>query len=524
MILSALILIPFIGGLVCWMSERFGTEVPRWIAMFSMFAIFALGVWLWITGDYSGALHQVPGPAPRWQLEEIYPWIPHLGVSIHLALDGLSLLMVLLTGLLGAMAVACSWSEIDENIGSFHLNLLWSMSGVVGVFLAVDMMLFFFFWELMLIPVYFLIALWGHGSDATQSPVKSATKFFIYTQVAGLVMLVGILALVLFNYQVTKEINFSYDALLKVHEHMSSELQFAVMLCFFVGFAVKLPIVPLHSWLPDAHSDAPTAGSVDLAGILLKTAAYGMLRFTLPFFPEASREFADFAMLLGLFGIFYGAVLAFAQTDIKRLIAYTSISHMGFVLVGIYAGNFMTLQGLAIQMIAHGLCAGGLFILCGQLYERLHTRDMRAMGGFWGRFTYFPPILMFFAAALLGIPGTANFIGEFLILLGAFPIAPWITVLATASLILAGVYSLIMIHRTLFGQPQSQDKIADLSGRELSMVLCLAVLLLIIGFYPQPLLNVSADAMMHVQQSYAPADIADSLPAGSRATSTIVVP
>ncbi|MCR6653877.1 MAG: NADH-quinone oxidoreductase subunit M [Cellvibrionaceae bacterium] len=283
MILSALILIPFFGGLLCWMSERLGSNVPRWIAVFSMGAVFILGLYLWAIGDYSGA--SVPDGL-NWQLEERYPWIPFLGVTIHLALDGLSLIMVLLTGLLGFMAVGCSWKEIGENVGSFHLNLLWSMSGVLGVFLAMDMLLFFFFWELMLIPVYFLIALWGHSADGS-SPVKSATKFFIYTQVGGLIMLVGILGLVLFNYHVTRQINFSYDVLLNVHEHMSSPLQFGLMLCFFVGFAVKLPIVPLHSWLPDAHSDAPTAGSVDLAGILLKTAAYGMLRFTLPFFPEA---------------------------------------------------------------------------------------------------------------------------------------------------------------------------------------------------------------------------------------------
>lgn len=507
MILSALILIPFVGGLLCWMSERLGANVPRWIAVFSMATVFVLGLYLWATGDYSGAA--VPGIEPgelNWQFEERYPWIPFLGVTIHLALDGLSLIMVLLTGLLGFMAVGCSWKEIGENVGSFHLNLLWSMSGVLGVFLAMDMLLFFFFWELMLIPVYFLIALWGHSADGG-SPIKSATKFFIYTQVGGLIMLVGILGLVLFNYHVTRQINFSYDVLLNVHEHMSSPLQFGLMLCFFVGFAVKLPIVPLHSWLPDAHSDAPTAGSVDLAGILLKTAAYGMLRFTLPFFPEASREFADFAMLLGIFGIFYGAFLAFSQTDIKRLIAYTSISHMGFVLVGIYAGNLLTLQGLAIQMLAHGLCAGALFILCGQLYERLGTRDMTVMGGFWGRFTYFPALLMFFAAALLGIPGTANFIGEFLILLGTFKVVPVITILATASLVLAGVYSLIMIHRTLFGQPRDSAKLDDLSGRELGLVLCLGMLLLAIGFFPQPLLNVSVNSMTFVQQSYAPAGI-----------------
>ena len=507
MILSALILIPFIGGFLCWVGERLGLGIPRWIALFSMLAVFGLGMMLWIDGDYALANATV-GSAPRWQLEERYTWIPHLGVSIHLAIDGLSLLMVLLTGLLGVMAIGCSWSEIQKHVGFFHLNLLWSLGGVIGVFLALDMFLFFFFWEMMLVPIYFLIALWGHAGADGKTRIYAATKFFIFTQASGLIMLVGILALVLVNYQATQVLSFDYDVLLGAHQYMSADLQKALMLCFFIAFAVKLPIVPFHSWLPDAHAQAPTAGSVDLAGILLKTAAYGLLRFALPFFPDASHWWAPIAMWLGIFGIFYGALLAFAQTDIKRLVAYTSISHMGFVLIGIYSGNLLTLQGLVIQMLAHGICAGGLFILCGQIYERLHTRDLREMGGLWGRFSYLPALMMFFAAALLGMPGTANFVGEFLILLGAFKVVPVITVIATSSLILAGVYSLIMIHRALFGKGKSENKLPDLSGRELILVVSLAGCLLYIGLYPQPVLNVSHGAMSSVQQAYTPAALA----------------
>jgi len=503
MILSALILIPFIGGLLCWLGEKLGLGVPRWIALISMAAVFGLGLYLWAQGDYSLANAAV-GSAPNWQVEERYPWIPHLGVSIHLALDGLSLLMVLLTGLLGIMAIGCSWSEIQRHVGFFHLNLLWSLGGVIGVFISLDMFLFFFFWEMMLVPVYFLIALWGHAGSDGKSRIYAANKFFIFTQAGGLIMLVGILALVLVNYQATGVLSFDYDALLGAHQYMNPNLEMALMLCFFIAFAVKLPIVPFHSWLPDAHAQAPTAGSVDLAGILLKTAAYGLLRFGIPFFPNASAEFAPIAMWLGIFGVFYGAFLAFAQTDIKRLIAYTSVSHMGFVLIGIYAGNLLTLQGLVIQMLAHGICAGGLFILCGQLYERIHTRDMREMGGLWGRFSYLPALMMVFAAALLGIPGTGNFVGEFLILLGAFKVVPLITIIATASLILAGVYSLIMIHRALFGQPKSQDKLPDLSGRELTLVVSLVGILVFLGLYPQPVLNVSQGAMARIEHIYAP--------------------
>jgi NADH-quinone oxidoreductase subunit M len=273
------------------------------------------------------------------------------------------------------------------------------------------------------------------------------------------------------------------------------------MLGFFIAFAVKLPVVPFHSWLPDAHAQAPTAGSVDLAGILLKTAAYGLLRFALPLFPNASAEFAPIAMSLGLIGIFYGALLAFAQTDIKRLVAYSSVSHMGFILIGIYSGSQQALQGVVIQMLAHGLSAAALFILCGQLYERMHTRDMREMGGLWSRITYLPAISLFFAAASLGLPGTGNFVGEFLILLGSFNSTPWTVVIATSGLVFGSVYSLIMIHRAYFGPAKSEEALRGMNARELAMTLSLALMIVVLGVYPQPILDTSA-ATMHGVQSW----------------------
>jgi NADH-quinone oxidoreductase subunit M len=274
------------------------------------------------------------------------------------------------------------------------------------------------------------------------------------------------------------------------------------MMGFFLAFAVKMPIVPLHSWLPDAHSQAPTAGSVDLAGILLKTAAYGLLRFGLPLFPHASQQFAPVAMTLGVIGIFYGAILACAQNDVKRLIAYTSISHMGFVLVGIYAGSELALQGVVVQMLAHGISAGALFILCGELYERLHTRDLREMGGLWTRLSFLPPIALFFTAASLGLPGLGNFVGEFMILMGSFAIAPLVTVVATGGLILAAVYSLLMMQRAFYGPAKTTERMEDLSGRELSLMLSLMVILLALGLYPQPVLNTSVAVMKNVHQAY----------------------
>jgi len=496
MILPWLILIPFIGGLLCWQGERYGATLPRWIALLTMSLLLVLGLWLWATGDFT--LAPAPGAAPAWTAEFRLGWIERFGIELHLALDGLSMLMVVLTGLLGVLSVLCSWKEIQHRVGFFHLNLMWILGGVVGVFLAVDLFLFFFFWEMMLVPMYFLIALWGHSGSTGSTRITAATKFFIFTQASGLIMLVAILGLVFVHYSQSGVFTFNYADLLKTQ--LTPGAEFLLMLGFFVSFAVKFPVIPVHSWLPDAHAQAPTAGSVDLAGILLKTAAYGLLRFALPLFPNASAEFAPIAMSLGVFAIIYGALVSFAQTDIKRLVAYSSVSHMGFILIAIYSGSQIALQGAVVQMIAHGLSAAALFILCGQLYERLHTRDMREMGGIWGRMPWLPAVSLFFAAAALGLPGTGNFVGEFLVLIGTFPQAPWITVLASTGLVLGSVYSLIMIHRAYFGPARTEGALLGLNGRELSMVLGLAGLLILLGVYPQPVLDTSAASMQGVQQ------------------------
>ncbi|MEN5014828.1 NADH-quinone oxidoreductase subunit M [Erwinia sp. Eh17-17] len=495
MLLPWLIFIPFVGGLLCWQLERFGPKLPRWIALIAMGLTFVLSLQLWLQGDYS--LTQAAG-LPQWQSEFSVPWIPRFGIEFHLALDGLSLLMVVLTGLLGLMAILCSWNEIEKWQGFFHLNLLWILGGVIGVFLAMDMFLFFFFWEMMLVPMYFLIALWGHKASDGKTRISAATKFFIYTQASGLVMLIAILALVFVHYNATGVWTFNYELLLKTP--MTHGVEYLLMLGFFIAFAVKMPVVPLHGWLPDAHSQAPTAGSVDLAGILLKTAAYGLLRFALPLFPNASAEFAPIAMWLGIIGIFYGAWMAFSQYDIKRLIAYTSISHMGFVLIAIYTGSQLAFQGAVVQMIAHGLSASALFILCGQLYERLHTRDMRQMGGLWSRIKWLPGLSLFFAVANLGMPGTGNFVGEFMILTGSFQSVPMIIIIATFGLVFASVYSLIMMQRAYYGAPKSETPLRGMSAREFLMIMVLLVLLVLLGVYPQPILDTSHAAMSNIQQ------------------------
>jgi NADH-quinone oxidoreductase subunit M len=473
-----------------------------------MLGVFLLSLYIWWRG---GQHFQAIPVAGQWSYEVSWPWIPGLGINFHLGLDGLSLLMVLLTGGLGLAAVVCSWREIQKHVGFFYLNLLWNLGGVIGIFLALDLFLFFFFWELMIIPMYFLIALWGHSSETGERDGKgriyAATKFFLFTQTSGLLLLISILSLVFLHYFSSGTLTFDYDALLHSGIKFKPEWEMLVMLGFFIAFAVKLPVVPLHSWLPDAHAEAPTAGSVDLAGILLKTAAYGLLRFALPLFPDASQQFAPVAMTLGVIGIFYGAVMASAQTDIKRLVAYSSVSHMGFVLIGIYAGTLISLQGVVVQMLAHGLSAGALFIICGEMYERLHTRDLREMGGLWSRMAWLPAISLFFAAASLGLPGLGNFVGEFLILLGAYPAAPWIVSIATIGLVLAVIYSLWMIQKAFFGTSSENaasegPALEALTLRERGLLVILMITLLALGVYPQPVLTLSEGPMQTVLDIY----------------------
>jgi len=503
MILVWLMVIPFVGGFLCWQGERFGRGFPRWVGLITMSIVLLMSLYLWYVGDYSQTL--LNASSPQWVAEFKADWIPRLGISFHLALDGLSLVLIVLTGLIGVLAIACSWNEVQRNVGFFHLNLLWNLAGVIGVFLAMDLFLFFFFWEMMLVPMYFLIALWGHNIPGGKGRVFAATKFFIFTQASGLLMLLAILALVFAHYQATGTISFGYPDLLAWTRSgaMSAQLEWWLMLGFFVAFAVKMPVVPVHSWLPDAHSQAPTAGSVDLAGILLKTAAYGILRFGVPMFPHASQEIAPVAMWLGVAGIIWGAVLSLSQHDVKRFVAYTSVSHMGFILVGIYSGTEQSLQGVVIQMLAHGISAGALFILCGEVYERLHTRDLREMGGLWSRLPFLPPIAMFFSAAALGLPGMGNFVGEFLILVGSFPVNPLITIVSASGLILAAVYSLMMMQRAFFGPAKSDEKLRDLNAREMTTMLSLMALILFMGIYPQPILDVTKATMAGVQTIYA---------------------
>lgn len=488
MILLWLILVPLIGGGLAWLGERRNNLWPRWIALAVLAIDLALVLALWAE-HYAAVSVTARGV---WFADLDLPWIPPLGISFHLAIDGLSLLLILLTIGLGIMSVAASWTEISERVGFFHLNLLWTLAGVLGVFLALDLFLFFFFWELMLVPMYFLIALWGH-----ERRVYAAIKFFLFTQGSGLLMFVAILALFFINYHQTGTPTFDYFAL--AHARLGPATEMWLMLGFFAAFAVKLPAVPLHTWLPDAHTEAPTAGSVILAGLLLKTGAYGLLRFAVPLFPAAAATFAPAAMALGVIGILYGAMLAFAQDDMKRLVAYTSISHLGFVLLGIYAWNALALQGVVMQMLAHGLSTGALFILVGALQERLHTRDMRRFGGLWASVPRLAGVGMFFAIASLGLPGLGNFVGEFLVLLGTYRVAGGFAIAGTVGLIASVVYALIFVQRIFHGEARGTMALADFAPRHMTVMAAMIATLVWLGFYPQPVFDTASPGLANLQ-------------------------
>ena len=508
MALVLLIAIPALGGVLALASGRFGAAAPRRIALASMGLALALSVWIWFE---NAAVLAIGGTHPSWALEVRASWIPTLGASFHLGLDGLSLVLVVLTNLLGLFAVLCGWREVEHDPGLFHFNLLWNLAGVVGVFLALDLLLFFFFWEVMLVPMYFLIALWGRDVAGGRTRGYAAVKFFIFTQASGLLLLVSILALALVHFRATHVVSFDYADLLATP--MASGTEWWLALGFFLAFAIKLPIVPLHTWLPDAHCNAPTSGSVDLAGLLLKSAAYGLLRFALPFFPHASAAIAPIAMWLGVAGIVYGALVAFAQTDLKRLVAYTGVSHLGFVVVGIYAGTEQALLGVVVQMVAHGISAGALFVLSGEIQARFGTRDLRELGGLWARMPRLPPIVLFFALASLGLPGLGNFVGEFLILSGTFTVAPAVAIAATSGLVLSVAYALIVVQRALHGPVGGAVRnvggaVAELTRPELAMLASLVVLLIGLGLYPQPVLDAAKAPMTALHAAYRPAPLA----------------
>jgi NADH-quinone oxidoreductase subunit M len=495
-----MILVPLAGGLLAWaVASRPGRS--RSITFVACAAQFTLTCLAWVEAVRAG-----PAEAPC--VAHRVEWIAAFGASYHLAMDGLSFVLLLLTALLGMAAVACSWREITVRVGAFHVCLMAVLAGITGVFLARDLLLFYLFWELMLVPMYFLVGMWGH-----ERRIHAAVKFFMFTVVGSLVMLAAILGLAFIHAGATSVLTFELDDLLDTP--LPGLAGTWLMLGFFLAFAVKLPVVPVHTWLADAHTEAPTGASVILAGLLLKTGAYGMIRFAVPLFPQASDAFSHVFALLGCVGILYGAVLAFAQTDLKRLVAYSSVSHMGFVVLGIYVGNDIALQGAVVQMVCHGLSTGALFLLAGSVAERCATRDLGRLGGLWAIAPRLGGFTVFFALAALGLPGMGNFIGEFLVLLGTFGASPGLAAAAAAGFVLSTVYALRLVQRSVHGPNTGRWNVPDLSRRELATLGVLAAFVLWLGLQPGTLLRTTRASLLPAEQALSAAPRVHSEPSGA---------
>jgi NADH-quinone oxidoreductase subunit M len=475
-IVSIVTFLPLVGVALLLCVDRQREAAIKHLAFAVSLATFLASLTL-----YSGFRLDVPG----MQFTERTPWIGWLGAEYHVGVDGISLLLVLLTTFLTAVAILSSYSAVTTSVKEYMICMLLLETGMLGVFVALDLVLFYVFWEGMLIPMYFLIGIWGGPRR-----IYATIKFFLYTMAGGVLMLVGIIALY-FLSGAGPGGEYTFDLLKITGLTLPFRTQVWLFLAFAVAFAIKVPMFPFHTWLPDAHVEAPTAGSVILAGVLLKMGTYGFLRFALPLFPDATRYFTPLVSWLAIIGILYGALVSMVQPDLKKLVAYSSVSHLGFVMLGIFALTAQGVAGAILQMINHGLSTGALFLLVGMLYERRHTRMIEDFGGLARIIPAFTAALMLVTLSSIGLPGLNGFVGEFLILVGTFRVNVLYAVLGTAGIILAAVYMLWMFQRVMFG-PVTQEAnrgVTDLTPREVAVLVPVLVLIVWIGIYPQPFLR-----------------------------------
>lgn len=470
-LLSLLLWLPMVGVVLCLACYK-STNAGRWLALLTNLLVLAIGLGIAITVDTGTS---------GWMLYEDYRWIEPFGIRYTLGLDGISLLLVLLTAFLQVIAVLLSW-QVSTHTAFFYALILSLGTAITGVFLALDLVLFYLFWELMLIPMFVLIGIWGQ-----ERRVYAAVKFFLYTLSGSLLLLLAMISLYLLHGEQTGVYTFALEALKQTELSLHQELLFYV--CFMAAFVVKVPLFPFHAWLPDAHEQAPSAGSVDLAGLLLKTGVYGIIRFAFPLFPRAAEMSLPVLAVLALIGLFYAAAIAYLQTDIKRLVAYSSVSHLGFVILGLAAWNQTAWEGSILLMVNHGVTSAAMFVMLALVRSRTGSCDISKLGGLWQSQPNLSAFFLLFSFASLGLPGLANFAGEILILIGVFSSHPVWGMIAVVGILLAAAYMLRLVQEVIWGPCCEPIDKNDLWPREWLMVIPLAVLVIWLGCYPQPLLD-----------------------------------
>jgi len=475
-ILTWIVFLPLLGCLLIMMLGKTWLNAIRWTALLTTLADFILTIILFLRFDGSNTDMQFAvGP---------YSWIRSFGVTFSLGVDGISILLVVLTPFLTAIAIASTWTAITEKVRGFMISMLLLQTGMLGVFVATDLFLFYVFWEVMLVPMYFMIGIWGGGRK-----IYAAVKFVLFTMFGSLLMLLAIIKLYIMTSP--DPALRTTDLMTVMNMPISPELQTWLFLAFALAFAIKVPLFPFHTWLPDAHVEAPTAGSVILAGVLLKMGTYGFLRFCLPLFPDATLQFVPLISVLALIGIIYGALIAMVQKDVKSLVAYSSVAHLGFVMLGMFALTTQGVTGSILQMVNHGLATGALFFLVGVIYERRHTRLISEFGGIAHVMPLFATIFMIVTLASIGLPGTNGFVGEFLILLGTFKANPVYAAIGTFGIVLAAVYMLWMVQRVFFGTCDKEEnkKLTDMNWREAFIAFPIIVMIFWIGIYPKTFID-----------------------------------